>query len=68
MLSLKPHTIDHLKEEFIYNQNRITLEKFIFLMKESISYDKNREYEILYELIKLFEEIDIDSNGFIDWD
>jgi hypothetical protein len=37
-------------------------------MKQCISYDRRREYEISYELIKLFEEIDIDCNKSIDWE
>jgi Ca2+-binding EF-hand superfamily protein len=66
-MSLDNSCIDHIKQEFQYNDNRLDLVKFIWLMRKALERKEQDSHLICYELVRLFEEIDIDSSNNIEW-
>jgi hypothetical protein len=66
VMSLNNACIDFIKQEFHYNDNRLDLLKFVWLMRQALDHDPS-DYFICYELVRLFEEIDIDASDTIEW-
>lgn len=67
VMSLNNSCIDHIKREFRYNDNRLDLNKFLWLMRQALDEPEQESHLICYELVKLFEEIDIDNSNTIEW-
>ena len=72
-MELKREAIEELKEEFISNNNNVNLKQFVWLISNSLqaniglgkgspdSFENQYyQYEIEYELVKAFQEIDVD--------
>lgn len=64
VMSLNNDCIDFIKQEFQFNENRLDLLKFVWLMRQALDHDP-QDHLISYELVKLFEEIDIDGSQTI---
>jgi Ca2+-binding EF-hand superfamily protein len=66
VMSLNNSCVDFIKQEFHFNDNRLDLLRFVWLMRQALDHDPNDHF-ICYELVKLFEEIDIDGSDTIEW-
>ncbi len=66
MMSLNNSCVDFIKQEFHFNENRLDLLRFVWLMRQALDHDP-QDHFISYELVKLFEEIDIDGSQTIEW-
>ena len=65
-------TINLLKEEFIKRNNELDLHEFIIIAKKHLKFWQNdipnREIALMRYLTFLFNEIDINGNGDMEWD
>lgn len=66
LISLNSSCIDSIKQEFHLNENKLDLEKFLWLLRRAVGIDKHN-YIVYYELTRLFEDIDIDNSRTIEW-
>lgn len=54
VMSLNNTCIDFIKQEFQFNDNRLDLLKFVWLMRQALDQEETTDYFICYELVKLF--------------
>ena len=66
VMSLNNSCVDFIKQEFQFNDNRLDLLRFVWLMRQALDHDP-QDHFVCYELVKLFEEIDIDASQTIEW-
>lgn len=71
-LNFDPFTINVLKNEFGIRDDEMSLSEFILVVKEHLlSWQTdipNRETKLVRCLTNLFEEIDLNGNGILEWD
>ncbi|CAD8060727.1 unnamed protein product [Paramecium primaurelia] len=67
MMMLDNEKLDALDKEFHEHPNGIELPNFIWLMKCAISHAPEDKYELVNGLIKLFQDIDINGDGHMEW-
>lgn len=67
MMMLDNEKLAALEEEFNEHPNGIELPNFIWLMKCAISHPPDEKYELVNGLIKLFQDIDINGDGHMEW-
>lgn len=67
IMSLNNESMDSIKVEFGLGDNRIDLEKFLWLLRHAIACPPEDQFLVYYELVKLFEEIDVDNSATIEW-
>ncbi len=67
MMMLDNEKLAALEEEFNEHPNGIELPNFIWLMKCAISHPAEEKYELVNGLIKLFQDIDINGDGHMEW-
>jgi len=71
-LNFDPFTINVLKNEFGIRNMEMSLSEFILVVKEHLlSWQvdiPNRETKLVRCLTNLFEEIDLNGNGILEWD
>lgn len=67
MMLLDNEKLAALEEEFNEHPNGIELHNFIWLMKCAIAHSKEEQYDLVNGLIKLFQEIDINGDGHMEW-
>ena len=67
MMMLNNEKLDSLDDEFHEHPNGIELQNFIWLMKSAISHAPEDKYELVNGLIKLFQDIDINGDGHMEW-
>lgn len=59
----------HFRKKQKEVRDGFTLMEFITLVKKVIPYEHPREEcDLVHGLITLFKEIDIDDNGYMEWD
>lgn len=73
MCSIDVNKLKVLKDRFELKQkvqeDGFGLDEFVMLMKKVIMYEHPvEETDLVHGLITLFNEIDIDGNGFMEWD
>ena len=72
MLKLDPFTVSILANDFKFNGGELKLEQFILMMKQHLKDWKlgipNREYKLLRSLAILFDQIDLNLNGLLEWE
>ena len=56
----------HLKQK--ENEDGFSLLEFVDLMRNVIPHEPHERTDLVHGLITLFEEIDINGNGFMEWD
>jgi Ca2+-binding EF-hand superfamily protein len=67
MMMLDNEKLAALEEEFNEHPNGIELPNFIWLMKCAISHPSEEKHELVNGLIKLFQDIDINGDGHMEW-
>jgi len=56
-----------LEEEFNEHPNGIELPDFVLLMKSTILHPPEDKFRLITGLIKLFQDIDINGDGHMEW-
>ena len=71
-LNFDPFTINVLKSEFIEREGEIEINDFIMIIKDHLIHWQldisNRERKLIRCLYLLFNDIDLNGNGLMDWD
>jgi Ca2+-binding EF-hand superfamily protein len=67
MMLLDNEKLAALEDEFNEHPNGIELANFIWLMKCAINHPQEDKYELVNGLVKLFDEIDINGDGNMEW-
>ena len=71
-LNFDPFTINVLKSEFIERKGEIEIEDFIMIIKDHLIHWQldisNRERKLIRCLYLLFNDIDLNGNGKMEWD
>jgi hypothetical protein len=71
-LNFDPFTINVLKSEFIERDGEISINDFIMIIKDHLIHWQldisNRETKLIRCLYLLFNDIDLNGNGQMDWD
>ena len=71
-LNFDPFTINVLKNEFFIRNWEMRITEFILVVKEHLlSWQvdiTNREIKLIRSLANLFEEIDLNGNGVLEWE
>lgn len=71
-LNFDPFTINVLKNEFFIRNWEMKITEFILVVKEHLlSWQtdiSNREIKLIRSLANLFEEIDLNGNGVLEWE
>lgn len=56
-----------LETTFLSNPNGLKLNEFISLIIDSIQHPKEERIDLVYGLVKLFKDIDINGDGTMEW-
>ena len=71
-MNFDPFTISLLKKEFELRNDSLKLEQFVVILKEHLNHWRDdlpdRETVLVNLLVQLFEDIDMNGNGELDWD
>lgn len=67
MMLLDNEKLAALEDEFNGHPNGIELPNFVWLMKCAIPHPPEDKYELINGLIRLFQDIDINSDGHMEW-
>ncbi|CAD8133059.1 unnamed protein product [Paramecium octaurelia] len=71
-LNFDPFTINVLRTEFLIRQGSMEVTEFILVVKEHLlSWQleiSNRDIKLIRQLVNLFEEIDLNGNGKLEWE
>ena len=67
MMQLDKDQLENLEEKFLEHTGGITLEEFCRLMRECTPHKEPEKYDLIYGLIKLFKEIDINGDERLEW-
>ena len=72
MLKLDPFTVSILANDFKMKGGELNVVQFILMMKNHLkdwkTGIKNRDYKLLRSLAILFDQIDINLNGLLEWE
>ena len=67
MMLLDNEKLSALEEEFNEHPNGIELPDFVLLMKSTILHPPEDKFRLITGLIKLFQDIDINGDGHMEW-
>ena len=67
MMLLDNERLAALEDEFNEHPEGITLHDFIWLMESAINYPKEEKVDLIFGLMKLFTDIDINGDQHMEW-
>ena len=67
MMLLDNEKLAALEEEFNERPNGIIKEGFVLLMKSAIVHPDDERFRLISGLLKLFQDIDINDDGHMEW-
>lgn len=67
MMMLDNEKLAALEDQFSEHPNGIALENFVLLLKSAIIHPEEDKYRLVNGLIRLFEDIDINGDGSMEW-
>lgn len=67
MMLLDNDKLSLLEKTFLSHPNGLTVNEFIALIIDSIQHPNEERIDLVYGLIKLFKDIDINGDGTMEW-
>lgn len=67
MMMLDKKKLEALEEEFSQHPDGIKLGNFVWLLKATVSHSEKEKFDLVYGLMRLFAEIDINGDEHMEW-